>query len=186
MKLKFIHSSALVISAIFLLAASCGRQPNSLDRPALETNQNTSVSQETPTEDNGEIAGAETIQLPTKKIKLGGSSLEVEVAVTDEATAKGLSGREKLDEGKGMLFDFTNSELKQPGFWMKDMLISIDIIWIGTDGKVSGVQAGVPIPEEDKDYPIYYPPSNISYVLEVPAGWAEKNNIKVGALLTIE
>lgn len=174
-KPKFTKLFLLLIVPLTLLAVSCGKDTNNtLDRPVSQTNP----------EDSGEVAGADIVQLPTKTIVVGSQEVEVELATTDEHMAKGLSGREKLDDGKGMLFDFSASDFNQPGFWMKDMLISIDIIWIDAIGKVIGVEANVPLPPEDADLPVYYPPAPISYVLEVPAGWSEKNNITVGSTVT--
>ena len=67
---------------------------------------------------------------------------------------------------------------------MKDMRISIDIIWIG-NGKIIGIEHDVPLPPEDADLPVYYPPTEISHVLEVPAGWSKKNNIVVGETVSL-
>ena len=171
---------ALIFASITLLAAGCNEsKPNTLERPAVNSEQapestNTSMKK---TED-GEVAGQVTT-LPTKKITIANQELTVEVADTDASRTQGLSGREKLDEGTGLLFDFSNSDFKKPGFWMKDMRISIDIIWIG-NGKIIGIEQNVPLQPEGVELPVYYPPSDISHVLEVPAGWSTKNNIVVG------
>lgn len=169
------YSVPLFLVAIALLAAGCATtKPSDLQRPVSENNNTT-----TNTTDNGEVAGAETITLPTKNIKVGGANVEVEIADTDDNRAQGLSDRKKLDEGKGMLFDFTNTDYKEPGFWMKDMFISIDMIWIN-DGKIIGITPNVPLPEKNKELEIYYPPSEVTHVLEVPAGWSVKNNLNIG------
>ena len=164
----------LAVVFFSLVAAGCtSSKSNTLDRPISET--------DVPyTSDNGEVAGADVMQLPTKNIKVAGRDVQVEVADTFEAQAQGLSGRAKLDDGTGMLFDFANADSKKPGFWMKDMLISIDIIWIGEGGKIIDIEASVPLPPKDGDLPLYYPPSEITHVLEVPASWSARNNVKVG------
>lgn len=169
----------LVIVFLSLVAAGCtSSKPNTLDRPVSETDV-------TENSDNGEVAGADIRQLPTKNIKVAGRDVQVEIADTFEAQAQGLSGRTKLDDGTGMLFDFANADSKKPGFWMKDMLISIDIIWIADGGKIIGVETSVPLPPKDGDLPLYYPPSEITHVLEVPASWSTRNNIKVGDTVQI-
>ncbi len=171
MKLKFSYLFLFLIGSVSLLSAGCGsQQKNTLDRPSAQTNSEVS----------GKVAGAEIIELPTKIISINNINLEVELATTDVQMEHGLSGRDKLDDGNGMLFDFTNTNFKTPGFWMKDMLISIDIIWINDAGKIIGIEANAPLPPKDGDLPSYYPPSAIGYVLEVPAGWSAKNNVKVG------
>ncbi|MFA4872894.1 MAG: DUF192 domain-containing protein [Patescibacteria group bacterium] len=108
-------------------------------------------------------------------ITLNGIPVQVEVMRTPEEKAKGFSGRAGLDEGKGMLFVFDPPSM--PSFWMKEMRFSIDIIWIYHD-KVIGVTPNVPAPvNEYSPLPTYSPPSLVTHVLEVPAGWAEKNEI---------
>ncbi len=178
----------LSIAAVTLLAASCNTpKPNDLDRPGPTENQNTNQTNTTDDtsfiDDHGEVAGTQIVQLPTKTIKVNDRSVDVEVADTDDSRKLGLSGRDKLDEGKGLLFDFTNTDFKRPGFWMKDMNFSIDIIWI-KDGKVIDIKNDAPLPPDD-NLPVYYPPSEVSHVLEVPAGWSAKNNITAGSTVSL-
>ena len=107
--------------------------------------------------------------------------LEVEIADTPELQVQGLSGRKSLSENKGMLFVYEKPAM--PGFWMKDMRFPIDIIWLGEDIRVAGIEAHVP-PET---YPaVFYSPSPVRYVLEVNAGWAERNGITSGSKICIQ
>jgi uncharacterized membrane protein (UPF0127 family) len=171
---NFIFGAAI---CMIFLAVSCNQnKPNDLQRPKVST---TPENPNSTGEDNGQVAGTETIILPTKQIKVENLDLTVEVADTDASREQGLSGRSQLADGTGMLFDFTNTGFTKPGFWMKDMLIPIDIIWINKD-KIIGVEANAPLPPEDDDLPVYYPASEITHVLEVPAGWFKKNNLKIG------
>lgn len=117
-----------------------------------------------------------------KKIaKVGNAQIEVEIAKTQEQRRMGLSSRDRLDEGKGMLFVFEEKSVK-PVFWMKDMKFPIDIAWI-SKGKVVEITANVPVAPaltpEDK-LPRYSPLQAIDYVLEIGAGQAAKRGIKVG------
>ena len=61
-------------------------------------------------------------------ISIGNNKIVAELAVTKEQMTQGLSGRDKLAEGKGMLFVYDGYYI--PSFWMKDMKFPIDIIWI--------------------------------------------------------
>lgn len=122
----------------------------------------------------------------TKSLTIKNKVLSVEIADTDELRAKGLSGRTSLDEDKGMLFLF-NTKKVTPGFWMKDMLMPIDIIWI-TDGKVSKIDANVQPPKagvSENRLPVYTPSAPIDYVLEVKAGFSQKFSVKVGDSVTL-
>jgi hypothetical protein len=103
------------------------------------------------------------------------TSVRAELAWTPEQRAQGLSGRQSLPAGQGMLFVFPQPET--PGFWMKDMNFSIDIIWITAENVVAGVTENL-TPES---YPkMFYPPSPILYVLEVSAGFVKQHNIQKG------
>ncbi len=113
-------------------------------------------------------------------IKIGDTKVTVEVVNTNESRSKGLSGRKSLCNNCGMLFDF-GYENHTTSFWMKDMLIPIDIIWIN-DGKVVGIEKNAqPEPDKsDKELAKYSPPSPIDYVLEVNSGFSDKQLVEVG------
>ncbi len=115
---------------------------------------------------------------PIKKVvRIGSESLVVEIASTPEAQALGLSGRAGLPLGTGMLFVFQNPS--RAGFWMKDMKFSIDIIWIDGD-RVVDIASRVSPPGADGNVPRYYPRLPASYVLEVPAGFVQDHQVKIG------
>jgi uncharacterized membrane protein (UPF0127 family) len=115
----------------------------------------------------------------TQTITIAGHKLNVQVAQTVQDQEKGLGGRGFLAENDGMLFLFA-----APGkvaFWMKDTLIPLDFIWI-KDGKVAEITPDVqPEPNvSDSSLHIYLPAEEIDSTIEVNAGWAAKNEIKVG------
>lgn len=104
--------------------------------------------------------------------------ISVTVASTTAAITKGLSGSVSLDQDSGMLFIFNTPERYR--FWMPDMNYSLDMIWIGSDMKIVDISRNVP-PLLDKSNPIYYRPDvPAQYVLEVNAGWAERNQVVIG------
>jgi hypothetical protein len=118
---------------------------------------------------------------PSKMITVGSKEIEIEIADTAALRSKGLSSRNTLAENRGMLFVF-DSKKTTPSFWMKDMIVSLDIIWI-TDGKVAKIDKDVPTPAPntpDNKLRIYSPGKPTDYVLEVNAGFTQKNGIKVG------
>lgn len=95
------------------------------------------------------------------KVEVNGKEYKVKVAITDDEMAKGLQGVTELPEDEGMLFIY--EEPQTTGFWMKDVEIPLDIIFIDEDEEVLSVFHGRPndetIAEED----------NVKYVLEVNA-----------------
>lgn len=113
-----------------------------------------------------------------KNIELAGQNIKVELALTLADQEKGLGGRASLGENQGMLFAFDH--LDRYHFWMKDMKFPLDMIWIGEDMKVVYIKKDA-TPES---YPQSFGPSIsddfAKYVLEINAGFADKNNLKVG------
>jgi uncharacterized membrane protein (UPF0127 family) len=113
-------------------------------------------------------------------ISIGQTSLQVLVADTEEKRIKGLSHRNSLGPKQGMLFIFDEPGIY--GIWMKDMKMSIDIIWVNKDMHVIYVQRGI-FPETFPE--VFEPDAYALYVLEVPAGFVENNHIEIGAQLVL-
>ena len=109
--------------------------------------------------------------------------LMVELAKTPEEIRQGLMYREELEEGKGMLFVYEEPNI--PSFWMKNMLIPIDMIFIGEDLEIKHIISDTPPCPQDEECPTYSPNVAVQYVLEVPAGYAKKYQIVEGNLLKL-
>ena len=106
--------------------------------------------------------------------------VEVEVAATANARTRGMMWRTQLEPGKGMLFIFAD---EQPlSFWMRNTLIPLDMIFIGSDLKVTGIVSNAE-PKTQTSRGVRAPSL---YVLEVPGGWAEKNGIKTGSAVKLD
>ncbi len=106
-------------------------------------------------------------------------SIPVTIADTPQEHEQGLSGTEFLDKGAGKLFVFNTSG--KYGFWMKDMNYGLDIVWLDENLKIVGISNGV----MPSSYPnIFYPPSDVKYVLEVNAGFSTAKNLSINQLLT--
>ena len=108
------------------------------------------------------------------KITIGNKSYQVSLAETEEDQMKGLQGVHTLPEDEGVLFVF--EEPGEVGFWMKDTLIPLDIIYINDDDEVIAVEQGVPGDETILEH------SDVKYVLEVN----KDSGIKIGDELDIE
>ncbi len=119
-------------------------------------------------------------------VTINDNKIEVEVADDEDSRRTGLSGRDSLEEGQGMLFAFEEKQIVE--FWMVDMKFPIDIIFID-DTMIVDIDANVQPPEEGANkaaLPIYSPDVPVNYVLEVPGGFSEANNIKVGDTAKID
>lgn len=126
--------------------------------------------------------------LTTNRILIHQTPLVVEVASTLEDQQQGLSDRAGMSDDHGMLFDFKGSPPHRPSFWMKDMRFNLDFIWV-LNNKVIGITKNVPAPspasaDDETTLREYFPPGDVDTVIEVNAGWADRNNIKAGALIT--
>jgi len=111
------------------------------------------------------------------KVLINGQAISVEIAKTPEQQEIGLKGRDKLNNGNGMLFVFKDK--RYYNFWMDGMKIPIDIIWID-DNKIIDITKNAPVPADLNNPDIFTPISEVNYVLEVKAGYADKENIKIG------
>lgn len=84
------------------------------------------------------VSGLEVIDLVVDR---GGKAMafRVELAASPEAQAKGLMFRTELGDDEGMLFPSVVPEPRS--FWMKNTPLSLDIIFVGADGRISNIAA---------------------------------------------
>jgi hypothetical protein len=85
--------------------------------------------------------------------------------------------RESLSEREGMLFVFSKEEVYN--FWMKNMRIPLDIIWISSGKEIVAIKEQVPACIQEP-CEIIRPNATALYVLEVASGVARKYKIKIG------
>jgi uncharacterized membrane protein (UPF0127 family) len=108
------------------------------------------------------------------------TGISYEIVTTPEAQAQGLGGRSSIPDNYGMLFVFPADG--SPGFWMKDMLVPIDMIWLTDNGTIASITPSV----ATSTYPtVFYPPTPIKYVLETRAGFAQERNWTVGTQIPL-
>jgi uncharacterized protein len=104
----------------------------------------------------------------------GPVTFEVEIADTEEERAQGLMYRQTMPGYRGMLFDF--QEPRPVSFWMRNTILSLDIIFIGTDGRILNI-ADHATPQSDAPIPSV---GTTKGVLEIGAGRAETLGIRPG------
>lgn len=115
-----------------------------------------------------------------ERISIGQTQINVEISDSASELAKGLSGRENLDENAGMYFVL--GKRRVANFWMKGMKFSIDIIWID-EGRVVGFVENAPLPTEG-NITTFTSPTPVTHVLEVNAGFVQKHSLKTGDSVT--
>ena len=114
-----------------------------------------------------------TIQTSTDQV-----SVMVEVARTPQEKATGLMYRKALPEGQGMLFVYDKPLI--PPFWMKNTLIPLDILFIGSDFKIKHIAEDTPPCPPQNPCPSYAPLEPVQYVLELKGGEGARQKIRLG------
>ncbi len=118
----------------------------------------------------------EDLFLPgTPIVRIENIAMKVEIAQTLEERKRGLSGRSAFDTADGLLFVFPVADYH--GIWMKDVNFPIDIIWIGEDRTIIGIEKNV----EPSTYPtIFRPQQPARYVIETNVHYADTFDLHPG------
>ncbi len=111
-----------------------------------------------------------------KTVQIGSAKFQAEIADTSDQQQQGLGGRPCIGPNQAMLFEFAKPSYY--AFWMKDMKFPIDIIWIGPDHKVAGLEVDV----KPSTYPDHFVNKDrpALYALEIQANRSKPLNIKFG------
>lgn len=107
----------------------------------------------------------------------GPVEVALELAKTPEERRRGLMFRERIGERHGMLFLFEESG--KHAFWMKNTYVSLDIIFLSSDGVVVDILERLP-PCPMIPCPTYASGVASRYALEVKAGFAKENRVRKG------
>jgi uncharacterized membrane protein (UPF0127 family) len=120
---------------------------------------------------------------PRAEVRLpGGRVIAAEMADTPERVTTGYMYRTEVRADEGMIFVFG-----EPGvhaFWMKNTLVPLDMIWLDGEFNVVYVQPSAP-PCKADPCPSFGPPRKASYVLELRAGSAQREGLKIGSRLGV-
>ena len=106
--------------------------------------------------------------------KTGVHVFTVEIADTELARERGLMFRKELPPGRGMLFDFQREQ--QVGFWMKNTLIPLDMIFIDGRGRIVSIAQNAKPMSED----VIMSGGQVRAVLEVVGGTVRRLGIAPG------
>jgi uncharacterized membrane protein (UPF0127 family) len=85
-------------------------------------------------------------EMETVTLTINSKEYTIFIADTEELREEGLQGLTSLPANEGMIFIF--DEPQTCGFWMKDTIIPLDIIFIDEYGEVKDVYKGQPFDEE--------------------------------------
>ncbi|MCJ2178803.1 DUF192 domain-containing protein [Novosphingobium sp. 2580] len=101
-------------------------------------------------------------------------AFRVEVAKTEAEQAKGLMFRTAMGADEGMIFP--EDPPRKAAFWMRNTVIPLDIIFVGTDHRILNIAANA-VPYDETPLPSA---GVASAVLELNGGRAEELGIKPG------
>jgi uncharacterized membrane protein (UPF0127 family) len=114
-----------------------------------------------------------------------GRMITVDVVDTPAARERGLMFRKRLPKDYGMLFVFPGDLSLQ--FWMKNTWVSLDIVYIGPDKRITRVHERVkPSTPRTSDADVARVGGKGQYVLELPAGTAGREGLKAGQAFRFE
>jgi uncharacterized membrane protein (UPF0127 family) len=111
-----------------------------------------------------------------------GANLTAEIAQTPSEVGQGLMFRESLCEGCGMLFVFPREGAC--GFWMKNTLIPLDIIFLSSNKTVIDMKENF-APCKTAECNTYASSAPCAYAIEANAGFAKQNKISSGQQVAI-
>lgn len=114
------------------------------------------------------------------ELRKSNTIFEVEIADTKEKRKKGLMFRKELSENNGMLFVFPYEQ--KASVWMKNTLISLDVIFISKDKLITEfINNATPLSQE-----VYTSKKKIKYILEINSGLIEALRINLGDQVKID
>jgi uncharacterized membrane protein (UPF0127 family) len=199
-------SATALLSALLGWGASCGRteEPGSLAKPeperrtrfapkfapkqASQTAACVVQTPESPPPSTGPAAHCPedmtgNFDLPRGSVTFadaeGKPRVSVELAREEEHKARGLMFRTKMPADEGMLFSWSNEQVRS--FWMRNTCIPLDMLFIARDGTIVGILEQVPT-LNDAPRSI---PCPAAYVLELNAGWTRSHGVRAGQKVVI-
>ncbi|MBP2573161.1 uncharacterized membrane protein (UPF0127 family) [Agrobacterium tumefaciens] len=100
-----------------------------------------------------------------------------ELALDDAQRAQGLMFRKSMPSENGMLFDF--GETRAVAMWMRNTLIPLDMLFIGSDGRITHIHENA-VPHSEA---IISSRGPVKFVLELNGGAAKRSGIKPGDMV---
>lgn len=129
-----------------------------------------------------ESRGGSGLDVTVRPVDGNPVTFRCEVADTPLLRAQGLSDRDDLPEGRGMLFVYEYSAPRS--FWMYNVSFGLDIIFIDDSGIILNVESASPgVGIMVNDLPHYYSNGDTRYVLEINRGVSAEAGIRAGTVV---
>jgi len=113
-----------------------------------------------------------------------GKTVIAETMLRDIDQMRGMMFRDSLAPDRGMLF--VHPQEGNVPYWMYQVRIPLDIIWMDHDRKIVEISANTPActSKSSRDCPSYGGHEKARYVLELAGGGAALYSLKVGETLS--
>ena len=163
------RAARVVIVAVLLGVIGCER-PGNTTRPTTTA----PAVQSDPEPDRD----ARAQRLPTTRLVVAGKTFDVQVADEEIERETGLMFRKKMADDEGMLFVFPDAERR--GFWMKNTLVPLDILYLDEEMRVLNV-------EQMAAQDLRSTPSRgrAKYALETPLNGLKSLNLRPGQVVEL-
>lgn len=124
----------------------------------------------------------ETLSDEWWELDLAEETFRLQRVADPESRRLGLMGRE-LAADEGMLFDFPAGTV--PAIWMRNMRISLDLVYVDDHGVIANIFPAVP-PCRSMPCEIYRAERELRFVLELPTGTASRLGLNEGQRLAMD
>lgn len=126
------------------------------------------------------------------RLGIGTESFLMEVSDDDRERILGLGGRTRLGRNEGMIFVYPKPKVL--GFWMKDCLIDLEILYVRGDGRIMSMHR---MPKEpprgdeerlstyEERLPRYPSRYVVQFALEFAPGTIERLGLRTGQVLAL-
>ena len=164
---KMMGSSEVSILALVLILIAVGCEGPRLSRANLRPGSHRVLIESSKLE----LSGFPSV--PGKKVEVW-----CELAADPIRRQNGLMHRTSMPEDMGMLFIFPAPA--EQGFWMKNCKMSLDIAYIGDDGRIIDILKMDAPTVGQVSFPRYRSSQAVRYALETNVGWFARQGIVVG------
>ena len=123
------------------------------------------------------LCGCQKLKPLTIQTGQGDVVYHVEVASTDAERIKGLMWREHLRTDSGMIFLFSDDHPQPVAMWMKNTLISLDMLFLSKEFQIIGIVQNTKPMSLDMIRPTT---QYVAAVVELNAGQVKEHGIKIG------
>jgi uncharacterized membrane protein (UPF0127 family) len=120
------------------------------------------------------------------EVRAGRVTLQLAVAATEAQREHGLMNVPFVPAGQGMLFAFPGGD-EQRGFWMKDTITPLDMVFVRSDGVIMMIAENVPATKPGTpDDKVARRQALAKYVIELAAHESERIGLQPGMQLYIQ